>query len=257
MRRGAALPLHAASFLLMNSKIATIEVAETKININLLFEETAPRFGPFLCEFDADAQCIGISEQELAEAKHRYPEGIPDSVVEFNELMPKVSMLLLDLGMATFHGMAFIWNEKAWIFTAPSGTGKTTQFMLWKYQFKDEIRLLNGDKTVLRCEDDGSVTVFPSPWAGKESMSRMESAPLDGIIYLSQDSENSVEPINITDTPRLFSPQFIYNTPTDEEAKTLNRVFRAMISVASLWHLKNKGDLDSAKLAHDTILNSL
>lgn len=241
----------------MNNKIVTIEVAETKININLLFEETAPKFRDFLTDFEPTAPYTGINEEELAAAVPNYPDFVSKPTVEFNELMNKVCRILLDKGLATFHGTAFIWHDKAWIFTAPSGTGKTTQYFLWKLQFDDEIRLLNGDKTVLRCEPDGSVTVFPSPWAGKEGICRMESAPLEGIIYLSQASENSIEPFDVKDVPTLFPRQFIYSMPTYEQKLVLDRALRTMLRVSSVWHLKNKGDMASAKLAHDTILKSI
>lgn len=241
----------------MKDNTVTLAIAETKVNIKLLLEETGDKFASFLTEYDADAPVTGIARDELDAAKGKYPDFVSDSIIEFNELMIKVVTLLLKQGMPTFHGTAFIWNEKAWIFTAPSGTGKSTQFFLWKILFRDEIRLLNGDKTVLRCEDDGSITVFPTPWAGKEGMSSMESAPLGGVIYLSQDSENSIEPFKMRDASRLFSPQFIFSNPTEDDACVLNETFRTMLRCASIWHLKNKGDFDSARLAHDTILSNL
>lgn len=240
----------------MNNKIATVEVAETKININLLFEETGPRFGAFLKDFDPTAPYTGLSEEELDAAVPKYPDFVSKPTIEFNELMFKVCRILLDKGMPTFHGTAFIWNEKAWIFTAPSGTGKSTQYFMWKALFNDEIRLLSGDKTVLRCEDDGSVTVFPSPWAGKEGMNRMESAPLEGIIYLAQDSKNIIAPFDVKDVPTLFPRQFIYPKPTYEQKLILDRTLRTMLRDSSVWHFRNKGDMASAKLAHDTILKS-
>lgn len=255
MRRGAALPLHAVFYLNM-SKIITIAIAGTKINIELLFEETGSLFREFLSDYDAGAPLTGMSGEEFAAARRKYPDHVSVQVIEFNELLFKVCKVLLDCGMPTFHGTAFIWNEKAWIFTGPSGAGKSTQYFLWKILFKDQIRLLNGDKTVLRPEADGSITVFSTPWAGKEGMSRMESAPLEGIIFLSQDSENRIEPLNLREASKMFSPQFIFVDPSNENVLTLNRTFRAMLGDVSLWRFRNKGDMDSARLAHDTILKS-
>lgn len=244
-------------YLIMKAKTVTLAIAETKVNIKLLLEETCDKFASFLTEYDADAPVTGITQDELVSAKKKYPDFVSDSIIEFNELMIKVVTLLLKQGMPAFHGTAFIWDDKAWIFAGPSGTGKTTQYFMWKVQYRDEIRMLNGDKTILRCEDDGSVTVFPTPWAGKEGMSRMESATLGGIIFLAQDSENSIEPLDLRSASKLFSPQFIFVNPTEADAYVLNKTYRAMLQSASIWYFRNKGDMESAKLAHDTILNSI
>lgn len=237
----------------MNKKIATLAVAGIKINVELLFEETGPRFGPFLTDYDAEAAVVGLTTDEINEAKPKYPPEICDSIIEYNELMFKVSDLLLNIGIATFHGTAFIWHEKAWIFAAPSGTGKTTQYVLWKWQFGDEIRLLNGDKTFLKCEDDGQITVYPSPWAGKEVMSRMESASLGGIILLEQAKENSIVRITPKDAAKPLFSQFIFERKDKTDIDVLKNVLGKMLDVAELWYFKNTGDVLSAHIAHDTI----
>ena len=59
-----------------------------------------------------------------------------------------------------FHGATFLWHKKAWLFSAPSGTGKTTQLLNWKRIFGDEIVILNGDKPILELCEDGSI-FFP------------------------------------------------------------------------------------------------
>ena len=47
-----------------------------------------------------------------------------------SELGPRVCDALLPYGRILFHGAAILWRRRVWVFTANSGTGKTTQYML-------------------------------------------------------------------------------------------------------------------------------
>jgi len=52
------------------------------------------------------------------------------------------------------HSASIIVNGKAIVFSAPSGTGKTTQTDLW-HQYADSVEDLNGDRTLLQKTEDG------------------------------------------------------------------------------------------------------
>lgn len=92
---------------------------------------------------------------------------------------------------AVFHGAAIEYGGKAYLFTAPSGTGKTTHIALWRQYLGDRVRIINGDKPVLRFTGSG-FTVYGTPYAGKEGWQRNVSAPLAGICFLSQGNENVI-----------------------------------------------------------------
>ncbi|MBT1173184.1 hypothetical protein JS528_07430 [Bifidobacterium sp. MA2] len=85
-----------------------------------------------------------------------------------------------------FHGATIEVDGRAYIFTAPSGTGKSTHIRLWRRVFGDRVAIINGDKPILRIERDSSggaprVVAYGTPWAGKEGWQRNVSAPLGGI----------------------------------------------------------------------------
>ena len=66
------------------------------------------------------------------------------------------------------HGAAVAFDGAAYLFTAPSGTGKTTHVRLWRQYLGSRVTVVNGDKPFLSLEPDGTVRVWGSPWAGKE-----------------------------------------------------------------------------------------
>ena len=113
-----------------------------------------------------------VPAEKIAAARKFYDDGASDAYIEETEISAAAGTALLPFGRAVFHGAAFVWRQKAWLFAAPSGTGKTTQYRLWKLLFGDEIQMLCGDKPVIEIEHGGT-TVFPSPWRSFRNVSKM------------------------------------------------------------------------------------
>ena len=166
----------------------TVVLAGIPVRLSLRSPAYAACFQPFRTEADPVA-AVRVPEDALKEAAPHYEAGTTPEQVEYLELGPRVCDALLPYGRILFHGAAIVWRGRAWIFTANSGTGKTTQYMLWKLCFGSEIRILNGDKPLLEFRKDG-ILVHPSPWRGKEGLGSLDTAPLGGIILLEQSEEN-------------------------------------------------------------------
>ena len=54
------------------------------------------------------------------------------------------------------HGAALSTFGKGYIFAAPSGVGKSTHVRLWRECFGDNVKIINGDKPIIRRAKDGS-----------------------------------------------------------------------------------------------------
>jgi hypothetical protein len=90
---------------------------------------------------------------------------------------------LIRRGGFLLHSSYILYNGKAILFTAPSGTGKSTQADLWVALRGAE--LLNGDRSSVMVTSEG-VSVHGVPFCGSSGVSKNVSAPLAAIIYLSQ-----------------------------------------------------------------------
>ena len=95
-------------------------------------------------------------------------------------------------GVFQFHGSAICLDGEAYIFTAPSGTGKSTHTRLWRERFDDRVWMINDDMPYLRIFDD-QVRAYGTPWDGKHHLSCNGSAPVKAIAWLRRDEENHIE----------------------------------------------------------------
>jgi len=91
-------------------------------------------------------------------------------------------------------------NGNGFIFTAASGTGKSTHAFLWQRLLgEDRVDIINGDKPIVEMVeqrvsggfDVSCFKVWGSPWCGKEGLQKNIGVPLKGIVLLSRlDSEH-------------------------------------------------------------------
>ena len=103
---------------------------------------------------------------------------------------PGVSLpqLLLPFHTLVFHASYVAHDGGALLFTAPSGTGKSTQAELWRVH--RGARVLNGDKAAVRLS--GAPTANGMPFSGTSGICENVSLPLRGVVVLSQAKENTV-----------------------------------------------------------------
>ena len=94
-------------------------------------------------------------------------------------------------GRAVFHGAAIEYEGQAYLFSGPSGVGKTTHINLWRHYLGEKVGIINGDKPILLMEND-NIIVCGNPYAGKEGWHRNVSYPLAGICLLSQGDSNTI-----------------------------------------------------------------
>ncbi len=99
-------------------------------------------------------------------------------------------MLAESKGMYAIHSASVLYKEKAWLFSAPSGTGKSTHARLWT-QYSDAVNI-NGDLNLIGIKE-GAPCVFGIPWCGTSEIFTKEDYPLGGVVFLKQASENRIE----------------------------------------------------------------
>lgn len=102
------------------------------------------------------------------------------------------------------HASFIRWQGEGILFTAPSGTGKSTQADLWKQYEGAEI--INGDRAGLRITD-GCWQGYGLPYAGSSGIYRNESAPVRAIVVLAQAKENRLTRIHPAQAVRRLYPE--------------------------------------------------
>lgn len=98
---------------------------------------------------------------------------------------------LLRFNGMMLHASAVAFDGRAYLFSAPSGTGKSTHTKLWQAVFGDAAQVFNDDKPALR-HLDGVWYAYGTPWSGKDGINQNKKLPLGGICYLKRGTENKI-----------------------------------------------------------------
>lgn len=191
---------------------------------------------------------IGVTEIERRIYQEAYPDDHWSCETECKALIGIVSDELLLYDRMIFHSVAFLWNKKAWLISAPSGTGKTTQYKNLKKLYEGEIQIICGDNPILHFQEDGTIMVFPSPWNGKEKFGGEASAPLAGIVYLVQGEKNKIERIPPKDAVIPVFHEINTYSRTPELVDRLFRLEEKMITSIPIWKFENTGTGDSSEI---------
>ena len=155
--------------------------------------------------------------------------------------MPKHDRLL-------FHGSSLAIDGKGVLFTAKSGTGKSTHTGLWRKVFGDRVHMVNDDKPFLHVQED-RVTVHGSPWQGKHGLGSNVSAPLKAIVFVSRGEENRIETV----TPRELFPILLQQTYSPEDPETMVRTLALVERLSRNVQLRNlycNMDPEAAEVAY-------
>ncbi len=99
---------------------------------------------------------------------------------------------VIPAGGVVFHSSYIDYKGQGILFTAPSGTGKSTQADLWNRLRGAEI--INGDRSVIRVVEEG-VVVSGIPFAGSSSYCKNRTLPLKAIVYLEQAAQTTVRQV--------------------------------------------------------------
>lgn len=135
----------------------------------------------------------------------------------------KICERLLEKDILLFHCSALAYHNNGYLFTAPSGTGKSTHSRLWREHLGDAIQMINDDKPLLEINGD-NVIVYGTPFAGKEGLQTNMSAPVKGIVVLHQAKENHITRLTSQEAYPLLLSQTYRSKRPERTLKTLQLV---------------------------------
>ena len=133
------------------------------------------------------------------------------------------------------------------IFTAPSGTGKSTQAELWRQHAQAEI--INGDRVLLGKRDE-KWYAHGYPCCGSSTICVNRSLPLAAIVVLAQGEKNRVETLSVPQKIRALSSAtelFIWDPQEIEQAIGIAAEIAAQVPVFRLTCTPDKNAVDTLK----------
>ena len=164
-----------------------------------------------------------------------------------NALMIMFALATADKGTVLFHAAAVSHEGRGYMFLGPSGTGKSTHASLWQ-RYIAGTALVNDDNPVVRIDEDGTATVYGSPWSGKTPCYRNVSYPLSGIVVLSQAPYNKIQRLSGIYAYAALVESISGKRWDERIADGLHQTENALASSVPVWHLECLPDEAAARL---------
>ena len=233
-----------------------VELAGVACRIRCRFEENRT----FFREYETGGKPLftvepGTEDLERMQAdfyRMDEAEGIPkhrrtEEFLENNAIHALLAERLVEENVLLMHGSAVCMDGQGIIFTAASGTGKSTHARLWREMYGDRVWMVNDDKPLISLREDG-VRVWGTPWDGKHRLSRNASAPLRTIVSLERDDRNRIQPIGKADAfPVLMRQCFI-----SRNAATMTRIMvleKQLLSAVDFYKMGCNMEPEAARVA--------
>ncbi len=161
------------------------------------------------------------------------------------EMMPRFDTFLM-------HGAVVALDGQAYLFAAPSGTGKTTRVMRWLEAFPDSV-VVNGDKPLIRC-DGQQVLTCGSPWCGKEGWNTNVSVPLRAIFCLERTKDGESNSIELLTARKAFTcllPQ-VYQPENQEAMRQTLLLMQNLTTRIAVYRFRSTPTCEAVQLAWKT-----
>lgn len=235
-----------------------IRLAKKVISVEALYESTREFCRDYIvasseADISVSLNPADISAEQRKSADERRLEGLepyefPKEYLETLALYRKIAEAFAPLGVILFHGSSISMDGDGYIFTAKSGTGKSTHTRIWRKVFGERVVMINDDKPLISISEKGA-TVYGTPWCGKHGLGANISAPIKGIAVLERGEKNSIAHLPRTEAfPRLLVQTF---RPRNADALrcVLSLVDKLSASVP-VYLMRANMELDAAETAY-------
>ena len=228
--------------------------------VDALFESTAQYFRGYLTE-EAAHFSITVTPEDLAFEQAELDEEarlegfrrrqFTDPFLERAAIQRAFAEHLIDHDTLLLHGSTVAVDGAAYLFTARSGTGKSTHTRLWREVFGPRAVMVNDDKPFLQLRPEG-VLACGSPWSGKHGLDSNVTLPLNGICILERGTENRIRPMAVEEALPMLLHQS-YHPLIHAKAARSEDLVRSLAQRIPLWHMDCTKDPEAARIAHSAM----
>ena len=239
-------------------KYMDLIIAEKSIRVGYRYKKARKLCSNYISQVETPDFVISVTDKELA---YEFQQSLfleqYNSNVATRYYYDNVEMMLIHKKMADrfigfqtllVHAAAIEMCGKAYIFAAPSGTGKTTHIYNWKKAFPNTI-VINGDKPFI---DIKTKMVYGSPWCGKEGLNANTAAPLAGIITLERGEINTITSISFKE----MLPVLMQQTYVPKERNIALEVYQLIGQLKEIpcYRLRCNMEPESAVVAYKRLI---
>lgn len=240
------------------SEAFSIRLADKIIRIEPMFVEIKEYCKEYIADGEPDVS-ISVEEADIAyeressikEAKLEGNIGVnyTDAYLETLAVYRQIAEKVLMYDTLLFHGSVIAVDGIGYLFTAKSGTGKSTHTRLWREYFGSRAVMVNDDKPLLKVTEDG-VFAYGTPWNGKHRLSTNISVPLKAICILTRAEDNSIEELR----PKEAYQMLLQQTYRPKDAKAMMQTLKLIDKIMKktrFYRLGCNRELEAAKVAFE------
>ena len=227
------------------------KIADLYIDIMPRYDYAARQLSPYLSQdqsVTADFS-VRLNKQHLLD-EAGYAPGLPVAYYESIAIYRQICLnVLRDYNGLFFHCSALSVDNEAYVFTAQSGTGKSTHARMWRETYGDKVVMINDDKPIIRLID-GTFYVYGTPWNGKHSLSTNIKVPLKAICFLKRGEENKISRVSGIEWLSFMLNQTIL----PKDANSMNNLLdllEKMLTHTDTYELFCNISHDAAKTAYE------
>ncbi len=232
--------------------MALYNIAGLNVEMSLRYAKTIERAQKYLIiEAVKPDICVKATDEQLDAAIKKFKTDKYTDEYEYVIVGNEFHHQLLKFGGMMFHSSCVSVDGKAYLFSAKSGTGKSTHTKLWLKLLGDRAVILNDDKPALRYID-GAVYAYGTPFSGKDPININARAKVGGICFIERAKENSISRLSVAEAIPLILEQ----TPirlTNSEMDTLLSIMDKLLSATPVYKLRCNMDISAAELSYNTM----
>ncbi len=161
---------------------------------------------------------------------------------------------ILDFDGLMLHASAVAVDGKAYLFSGPSGMGKSTHTRLWQQLFGEKAVVFNDDKPALR-RINGIWYAYGTPWCGKDGINVNLKVPLAGICFLRRGQDNTICRLDALEASSYIISQTMRRFKDAEMLDKMLKQVDRLVNDIPVYELFNKPELDAARLSYATMYN--
>ena len=235
------------------------------VSFTSLYDEVHDLCSEYRTDVKTPVFCISTDKDDISFERSRSAssdekEGIAvrefsDSYLETLAVYRKIAEKLPEYDAFLFHGSCIAVDGEGYLFTAKSGTGKSTHARLWRELLGDRAVMINDDKPIIRFTGD-ELRIYGTPWDGKHRLSTNISVPLKAICILERDAENSIEKISFRDCYSMLLQQSYRPFSNSSLAKHMMLIDR-LENMAGFYRLKCNMDIEAAKTSYEAMKGNI
>lgn len=236
-----------------NERHFCVSLAGHTIAIDSVYSEVYILCKDYLTESDPE-MWIKVCDSDI---EHEYDitgrakTSNANSYIETLVVYRKISEAVLDYNTFLMHGAVIAVDGASFMFTAKSGTGKTTHINKWLDRLDNAV-VVNGDKPLIKISDR-DVIAYGTPWCGKEHLGTNMNVPLKAIVFMERSEHNVIEEISFDDAFRLLMQQVYLPNDTEKVKKTISLLFQLNGKVKFYQYFFNNMKEDAFRISYETL----